>query len=526
MPASHLRAHARRTRGPIAVITGATKGKVDAVWQKMWEGGITNPIEVISQLTYLMFMRSLDEKELEAERMEQMLGCEMDHIFPHTYRNSLGAEIGGEQLRWSRFKDLPAADMYRVVSEFAFPFIKQLGDGSAFSRAMESATFGFPAGKPALLERAVDGVESLLAEFDDHIGDLGDLYEYMLSKLSTAGTNGQFRTPKHIRDMMVAMLDPKPGELVCDPACGTAGFLISAAEHIRAHYEPQMSDADWASYAGTDGATPQFSGFEMDQTMLRISAMNLMLHGVDAPDVRYLDSISKNNTVTGRYDVVLANPPFTGSVDVEDIDKSLRAIVDSKQTELLFVALFLRMLKIGGRCACIVPNGVLFRSNSKAYQQLRRELVEKHKLEAVIYMPSGVFKPYSGVSTAILVFTKTGAGGTDDVWLYNMEGDGYTLDDKRDPDEAHNDIPDILTRWAHRDAERSRARTEKSFLVPKQEIVDNGYDFSFNKYTTTTYERVEYPPTEQILAELDELNRQMAESLADLRAMLGGGEGE
>ena len=508
------------------MITGATKSKVDAIWQRMWEGGITNPIEVISQLTYLMFMRSLDEKELETEKMEQMLGTELDRIFPETYRNSYGAEIPGDQLRWSRFKDLPAQEMYRVVNEFAFPFIKQLGDESAFAKAMESATFGFPAGKPSLLERAVDGVEGLLSEFDDHVGDLGDLYEYMLSKLSTAGANGQFRTPQHIRNMMVAMVDPKPGELICDPACGTAGFLISAAEHIRNAYESQMTGDDWDSYAGKNDATPQFSGFEIDQTMLRISTMNLMLHGVDAPDVRYLDSISKNNTVSGKYDVVLANPPFTGSVDVEDIDKSLRGIVDSKQTELLFVALFLRMLKMGGRCACIVPNGVLFRSNSKAYEQLRRELVENQKLEAVIYMPSGVFKPSSGVSTAILVFTKTDAGGTDDVWLYNMEGDGFTLDDKRDPDEMHDDIPDILSRWCNLNTERDRARTEKSFLVPKSEIVENDYDFSFNKYTETVYERVEYPPTEEILSDLDDLNRQMAESLAELRRMLAGDQSD
>ena len=508
------------------MITGATKSKVDAIWQKMWEGGITNPIEVISQLTYLMFMRSLDEKELEAEKMEQVLGVKQKRIFPESYRNVYGAEIRGDQLRWSRFKDNPAQEIYSVVNEFAFPFIKQLGNESAFAKAMESATFGFPAGKPSLLEKAVDGIEGLLSEFDDHIGELGDLYEYMLSKLSTAGTNGQFRTPQHIRNMMVAMVDPKPSELICDPACGTAGFLISVAEHIRSNYEGKMTGDDWDCYTGANGAAAQFSGFEIDQTMLRISTMNLMLHGVEAPDIRYLDSISKNNTVSGKYDVVLANPPFTGSVDVEDIDKSLRTIVDSKQTELLFVALFLRMLKMGGRCACIVPNGVLFRSNSKAYEQLRRELVENQKLEAVIYMPSGVFKPYSGVSTAILVFTKTDDGGTDDVWLYNMEGDGFTLDDKRDPDEKHDDIPDILARWANLDAERDRARTEKSFLVPKSEIVENGYDFSFNKYTETVYERVEYPPTEEILNDLDDLNRQMADSLAELRRMLGGGQND
>lgn len=503
------------------MITGATRNKVDAIWQKMWEGGITNPLDVITNLTYLMFMRRLDEKELKIEGME-LLGEPLDHIFPETYQNDYGETISGREMRWSHFKDKRAEDMYRIVERFAFPFIKTLGDKSAYSRAMENATFGFPAGKPALLEKAVTGVDELLRDFDEHIGDLGDLYEYMLSKLSTAGKNGQFRTPQHIRGMMVRLVDPKPGELICDPACGTAGFLISAAEHIRNRYEDSMTSDQWDAFTGANDADSQFSGFDMDQTMLRISAMNLMLHEVSSPDVRYLDSVSQKNDISGKFDVILANPPFTGSVDVEDIDKSLRAIVDSKQTELLFVALFLRMLKVGGRCACIVPNGVLFRSNAKAYGQLRRELVENQKLEAIIYLPSGVFKPYSSVSTAVLVFTKTGAGGTDNVWLYNMEGDGFTLDDKRDADEKHNDIPDILERWGNLTAEAARERTEKSFLVPKAEIVENDYDFSFNKYTKTEYERIEYPPTEQILAELDELNAQMAASLAELKKMLGG----
>lgn len=504
------------------MITGATKSKVDAIWQRMWEGGITNPLDVISNLTYLMFMRSLDEKELETERMEAMLGVEQPHIFPEVFVNDRNEEIAGKEIRWSYFKDKPAEDMYMIVDRFAFPFIKSLGDSSAFSKAMENATFGFPAGKPTLLERAVTGVEELLADFDEHIGDLGDLYEYMLSKLSTAGKNGQFRTPKHIRDMMVKMIDPKPGELICDPACGTAGFLISAAEHIRSEHEDEMGTSDWDRFTGADATNPQFTGFEIDQTMLRISAMNLMLHGVDAPDVRYLDAVSQKNQVSSKFDVILANPPFTGSVDVEDINKGLRAIVDTKQTELLFVALFLRMLKLGGRCACIVPNGVLFRSNSKAYRHLRKQLVEEQKLEAIIYMPSGVFKPYSGVSTAILVFTKTDAGGTDNVWLYSMEGDGFTLDDKRDPDENHDDIPDVLNRWADLGAEADRKRTEKSFMVPKQEIADSDYDFSFNKYAETEYERIEYPPTSEILAELDELNAQMAAGLAELHKMLDG----
>ncbi len=504
------------------MITGATKNKVDAIWQKMWEGGITNPLDVITNITYLMFMRQLDEKELAAERMEDMVGEPQERIFPESYTNDRNEVIPGCDMRWSSFKDKRAEDMYRIVDRFAFPFIKTLGNENAYSRAMANATFGFPAGKPILLEKAVTGVDELLRDFDDHIGDLGDLYEYMLSKLSTAGTNGQFRTPQHIRSMMVEMVDPKPDELVCDPACGTAGFLISAAEHIRTKYENSMTTEQWDAFSGINGAAPQFSGFEMDQTMLRISAMNLMLHEVSSPDVRYLDSVSQKNDISSKFDVILANPPFTGSVDVEGIDKGLRAIVDTKQTELLFIALFLRMLKAGGRCACIVPNGVLFRSNSKAYRKLRRELVENQKLEAIIYMPSGVFKPCSGVSTAVLVFTKTDAGGTDDVWLYNMEGDGFTLDDKRNPDEKHDDIPDILSRWRDLDTEAGRERTEKSFLVSKAEIVENDYDFSFNKYTKTEYEHIEYPPTSEILAELDDLNAQLTAGLTELKQMLGG----
>ena len=280
-----------------------------------------------------------------------------------------------------------------------------------------------------------------------------------------------------------------------------------------------MTEEQWKTFSGE-----QFTGFDTDQTMVRISAMNLLLHSIDHPDIRNQDSLSHLNTIRDKFDLILANPPFTGSVDVEDIDDSLKAVVETKQTELLFVALFLRMLKLGGRCVCIVPNGVLFRSNSKAYRQLRAELVDNQRFEAIIYMPSGVFKPYSGVSTAILVFTKTDAGGTDKVWLYNMEGDGYTLDDKRDSDEKHNDIPDILERWGNLDTEEQRARTDKSFLVPKSEIVENDYDFSFNKYAETKYERIEYPPTEEILADLDDLNRQMTESLAELHKMLGGGQ--
>lgn len=435
------------------MITGATKNKVDDIWQRMWEGGVTNPIEVIMQLTYLMFMKSLDDKELEAENME-MLGMTAKHVFPQTEE--------GQAIRWSRFKDLPAEQMFDVVSQKAFPFIKTMHSDNAFAESMEDAAFGF--NKPKTLEKAVSGIDELLSNYVQDADDLGDLYEYMLSKLNTAGTNGQFRTPQHIRNMMVALAGPKPGQLICDPACGTAGFLISAAESIRKNHGQEMTEEQWKTFSGE-----QFTGFDTDQTMVRISAMNLLLHSIDHPDIRNQDSLSRLNAIRDKFDLILANPPFTGSVDVEDIDDSLKA---------------------------------------------------------VIYMPSGVFKPYSGVSTAILVFTKTDAGGTDKVWLYNMEGDGYTLDDKRDSDEKHNDIPDILERWGNLDTEEQRARTDKSFLVPKSEIVENDYDFSFNKYAETKYERIEYPPTEEILADLDDLNRQMTESLAELHKMLGGAQND
>lgn len=494
------------------MITGAAKAKVDDVWQKMWEGGITNPLEVISQLTYLMFIRSLDAREFEIERMETLTGEPQRHIFAQTPE--------GRRMRWNVFKDFEAEAMHHVVANEVFPFIKTLNDGTPFARCMQDATFGIQ--NPKTLQRAVSGIDELMNDFDTHIDDLGDLYEYMLSKLSTAGTNGQFRTPQHIREMMVELVKPKPGELICDPACGTAGFLISAAEYIRSNFGSTMTEDDWAVFTGEKDGRQQFSGFETDQTMLRISTMNMLLHSVEMPDIRYMDSVSKNNTIHGKFDLILANPPFTGNVDSEDIAPDLKAICNTKQTELLFVALFLRMLRRGGRCACIVPNGVLFRSNSKAYGQLRRELVEHQRLDAIIHMPSGVFKPYSGVSTAVLVFTKTDAGGTDNVWMYNMEDDGYTLDDKRDRDEKHDDIPDVVARFADLAGEKCRERTEKSFLVPKQEIVDNDYDFSFNKYTELVYEKKEYPPTSEILAELGELNRQMAEGLADLERMLGG----
>ena len=511
------------------MVTGVIKNKIDKIWTDIWAGGITNPITVIEQLTYLMFIRSLDEKELETEEFENMTGNKLKKIFPQT--------VSGQAMRWSRFKNSDPRDIFAIMSNRIFPALKNMKNGmlpdftpqgemieiqgndngendekTAFSRYMSDAMFLIPT--PQVLQKIITGLEDL---YENDISDLdmqGDLYEYMLGKLSTAGQNGQFRTPKHIREMMVELLAPTPDDVICDPACGTAGFLVSSAEYIRKHYEDSMTEEQWRHYA-----SEAFTGFDTDRTMLRISAMNMMLHSVTNPEIDYRDSLSKQNEISGKYTICLANPPFKGTVDAESINDNLKAVTNTKKTELLFVALFLRMLQTGGRCACIVPDGVLFGS-SKAHQSIRKELVENHHLRAVISMPSGVFKPYAGVSTAVLVFTKTGSGGTDNVWFYDMKADGFSLDDKRS-EINENDIPDIIKRFHDLENETERERTEQSFFVPKQEIVDNGYDLSINKYKKTEYRAVEYPPTEQILEEIEKLNQQVDAETTELRKLLG-----
>ena len=474
------------------MITGIIKNKIDKIWTDIWAGGITNPLTVIEQLTYLMFIRSLDEKELEAEEFANLTGETADFIFPQS-------EIG-QSMRWSKFRNKDSREIFDLISQRVFPAVKKMKYGKlpdfdnrgelieipdredgeqlqkAFTRYMDSAVFVIP--NPQILQKIITSLEDL---YEHDISDLdmqGDLYEYMLGKLSTAGQNGQFRTPKHIREMMVELLAPTPEDLICDPACGTAGFLVSAAEYIRRHYENTMTDEQW-----TDFSSKTFTGYDTDQTMLRISAMNLMLHSITNPDIDYKDSVSKQNDVSGKFTVVLANPPFKGSVDAESIHDNLKAVTNTKKTELLFLSLFLRLLQKGGRCACIVPDGVLFGS-SKAHKSIHKEIIENHQLKAVISMPSGVFKPYAGVSTAVLVFVNTGAGGTDNVWFYDMKADGFSLDDKRS-EVAENDIPDIISRFHNPDGEKDRERTEQSFFVPKQEIADNDYDLSINKYKKT-----------------------------------------
>lgn len=494
------------------MITGEIRNKIDKIWTDMWAGGITNPLTVIEQLTYLMFIRSLDEKELEAEQFEAISGEEMAKIFPQ--------DADGQAMRWSKFKNRDPREIYEIVGKKVFPFIKAIGDDetaeqTAFSRYMKDAMFLFPEGKKQLLQKVVTALDELYEHDIKERDMLGDLYEYMLGKLATAGQNGQFRTPKHIREMMVALVAPTPDDHICDPACGTAGFLVSSAEYIRANYESDMTAEQWAHFS--KGA---FSGFDSDNTMLRISAMNLMLHSITNPDVDYRDSVSKQNEIASRYDVILANPPFTGTVDEESINDNLKAVCSTKKTEMLFLALFIRMLKKGGRCACIVPDGVLF-GTSKAHIAIRKELVENHHLRAVVSMPSGVFKPYAGVSTAVLVFTKTGAGGTDKVWFYDMKADGLSLDDKRS-EITDNDIPDILARFANLEGEADRAKTEQSFFVTKDEIVENNYDLSINRYKEVVYEKVEYDAPSVILDRLSALNAEIAAKTEELRGRIDG----
>ena len=383
---------------------------------------------------------------------------------------------------------------------------------TSFARYMEDAMFLVPT--PQVLQKIVTGLEDLYTHDISDRDMQGDLYEYMLGKLATAGRNGQFRTPKHIREMMVELIAPTPDDVICDPACGTAGFLVSAAEYIRKNYEDTMTNEQWDAYASS-----MFPGFDTDRTMLRISAMNLMLHSISNPDVDYKDSVSKQNDISSKYTVCLANPPFKGTVDAESINDNLKAVTNTKKTELLFLALFLRLLTKGGRCACIVPDGVLFGS-SNAHKSIRKEIIENHQLQAVISMPSGVFKPYAGVSTAVLVFTKTGAGGTENVWFYDMKADGFSLDDKR-TEIQDNDIPDIIKRFHDLENEVGRERTEQSFFVPKQEIIDNDYDLSINKYKKVEYVAIEYPSTQEILAELRNLEKEVAREMDELEKMLG-----
>ena len=478
-----------------------TKSIIDRIWTNFWEGGVTNPLTVIEQITYLLFIKGLDDIDIAHEKSDHMLGIKTKRVFDEKH----------QECRWSIFKNYPAEKMYKIVGEDVFPFIKSLGNNknSGYAKHMEDAIFIIPT--PIMLQRVVTTIDKLKMKDRD---TKGDVYEYLLSKLSTAGTNGQFRTPRHIIKMMVELMKPTPEDIIVDPACGSAGFLVEAGEYLRNNRNDLFLTENLKEHFNNT----MFYGFDMDRTMLRIGAMNLMQHGIENPNISYKDSLSEDNEDNSKYTLVLANPPFKGSIDSERTSKDLLDITKTKKTELLFLALFLRILRTGGRAASIVPDGVLFGS-SRAHKAIRKELIENHKLNAVISMPSGVFKPYAGVSTAILLFTKTGAGGTDKVWFYDMKADGRTLDDKRQEIEE-NDIPDIIERYQNLEKEEERKRTEQSFFVPKEEIVENDYDLSINKYKEIEYIPVEYPPTEEILKDIEELEVEIHKNLVELRKML------
>ena len=497
------------------MITGELRSKVDSIWDTIWTGGITSPITVLEQITYLMFMKLLDDNQLKAEAGANALGIKLkNRVFGEgicVISENPHVETDYKNLRWHVFHNYEPGAMFSNIQNYVFPFIKQIGEGkdTAFSRYMKDTVFLIPTAK--VLAKVVDGIDAMDMNNKDI---MGDVYEYLLGKIAAAGENGQFRTPRHIINMMVQLMKPTLKDKILDPAMGSAGFLLESSTYISTHYAKELMKADNAKYYKSG----MFSGFDTDQSMLRIGAMNMMLHGVEDPNITYQDSLSGDNNERNCYSLIMANPPFTGSVFQEEISKDLLALCKTKKTELLFLTLFVKMLEVGGRCASIVPDGVLFGS-STAHKAIRRELVENQKLVAVISMPSGVFKPYAGVSTAILIFTKTNAGGTDKVWFYDMKADGYSLDDKRSPIAA-NDIPDIIARFNNLDGEEGRERTEQSFFVTKEEIVDNGYDLSINKYKKTEYVTVEYPSTAEILDRLDALEAEIASDMKELRKML------
>lgn len=498
------------------MITGELKNKIDGLWDVFAAGGLVNPLEVIEQITYLMFIRDLDDVDNKREKESAMLGLPYTSVFAEEVKIG-DRSIDGKQLKWSVFRDFPAGRMYTVMQEWVFPFIKNLHSdkNSAYSKYMDDAIFKLPT--PLLLSKVVDSLDEIYEIMNKtQSSDVrGDVYEYLLNKIASAGRNGQFRTPRHIIRMMVEIVDPKSDDVICDPACGTSGFLVSAAEYLK---ETKKEEIFFDKDKKEHYMNTMFNGFDMDRTMLRIGAMNMMTHGIENPFIEYRDSLSDQNADHDKYSLILANPPFKGSLDADAVSADLLKICKTKKTELLFLALFLRMLKVGGRCACIVPDGVLFGS-SKAHKDIRKHIVEDNMLEAVISMPSGVFKPYAGVSTAILVFTKTNHGGTDNVWFYDMTADGYSLDDKRTP-VNESDIPDIIQRFKNLDKEADRKRTDKSFMVPKQDIVDNDYDLSINKYKEVEYVKVEYPPTSEIMANIREIEAEIGKEMYELERLL------
>ena len=507
------------------MLTAAIQRQVDALWDKFWSGGIANPLAAMEQISYLLFMRRLDEEDARRAADAEWLDKAHASVFE-----------GHEGCRWSRFRHLPGDEMLVHVRDVVFPFIKGLGgDDHPFATYMKDAVFLVP--KASLLVEAVGILDAIYEEIErerQQAGQTfhdtqGDLYEHLLSEISTAGKNGQFRTPRHLIQMICALVDPKLGEEVCDPACGTGGFLLGAYQHVLTqHTSPELRQTDENGMERGlvgDRLTDErqwtalrertLHGYDFDSTMVRIGLMNLVLHGVDHPKLGYADTLSKRFDEKDRYDVVLANPPFKGSIDKGDIHEDLR--LNTKKTELLFVNRIIDLLRIGGRAGVIVPDGVLFGS-SNAHKALRKMVVDECELQGVVSMPSGVFKPYAGVSTAVLIFVK--GGQTENVWFFDMTADGLSLDDKREKVDA-NDIPDVIRSWRKRDPKTDTDRTNKAFFVPVKEIRDQGYDLSINRYKEIEYEAVEYKAPDVILGRLRELEGEISRGLDELEGMLG-----
>ncbi|MCI1719818.1 MAG: type I restriction-modification system subunit M [Bacteroidales bacterium] len=494
------------------MITGEIKNRIDAIWDSFWTGGITNSITVLEQMTYLFFMKMIDDSQIKAEANANIFGSKvLDASFKkgNWHNPESDKEIPYKSMRWHVFKNLNPNDMFKMVRDNVFVFIKNLNKGkeSAYSRYMGSATFMIPNGH--FLANIVDGIDKLDMNNRD---TMGDVYEYVLGKMAASGNNGQFRTPRHIIRMMVEIMQPTLKDTVCDPAMGSAGFIVECAKYIKTHQAKELLKTENLAHYKNG----MFHGFDTDQTMLRIGAMNLMLHGVENPNIAWRDSVSSDNTDSELYSLVLANPPFSGTVDSPSISKSLLTIANTKKTELLFLSLFIRSLQVGGRCASIVPDGVLF-GNSNAHKSIRKEIVENQHLKAIISMPAGVFQPYSGVSTAVMVFTKTNAGGTDKVWFYDMKADGYSLDQKR-TEVKENDIPDVIARFKNLKAEEKRSRKDQSFLVPVEEIRKNDYDLSINKYKEVEREKVEYERPKVVLKRIESLEKEIVKAIDNYKS--------
>ena len=488
-------------------VRSEVKSKIDSIWNKFWSGGIANPLNAIEQISALIFLKMLSERDNQKKLQASFTGEEYESIFKDEKMAS-----------WDEFRELDSESMMQTVRDVAFPFIKNYNEGSEFNKSLKDLAFIIT--KPSLLSETVESIQEIfdILEKDEKgfMDSLGDMYEYLLSEISSSGKNGQFRTPRHIIQMMTELVNPQIGERVFDPSVGTAGFLVSAYTHMLRPYTQKGGTlganlSDKASWDKLSNDT--FYGNDSDISMIRISMMNMMLHDIQNPHIKQIDTLSKNYNEKDKYEVVLANPPFKGSIDKDDKNDGFS--ISSTKTELLFVDLIVRVLDVGGRCGVIIPDGVLFGS-SNAHKMLRQNLLEKNELKAVISMPSGVFKPYAGVSTAVLIFVK--GGSTKKVWFYDMQADGYTLDDKRNVTEI-NDIPDIIKNYALKD-KADYKESKKHFFIDAQQIKENDYDLSINRYKTIEYEEIEYASKSEILDEIEKLSKSIDAYLLGLKELL------